>query len=197
MDWRGVFAKCLESTALIEPRGSDLVLPGDESTKLTVTGWSQACVAIRIRGGKRGGVDHVRGLRKDRGLERRADYILFVSLRESNYAVILEMKRSLRSRDPRAYEQVRATRPIVAYLESLAWNVGCRCARVVLRHIVVGSESGDRIPKQAPRARPSSVGSRWRAADIEGTRFIAEELPLTWLVADPRQWEGSLEEDHP
>ena len=195
MTWRRVFAECLEPDALVEPEGDDLVLPGGDGTSLRVIGWSDGQAAIRIQADPgSGGVGHLTGIPPGRW-QKRADYILFENVEGSDYAVILEMKKSLRIRERKPYWQVRATRPIVAYLESLAWNVDSRVGRVVLRHVVVGRESGDRIPKQAPRARPRSLGCRWRVAGIEGVRFIAEELPLTWLVADPRQWDDCLEDD--
>ena len=195
MTWRRVFAKCLEPDALVEPEGDDLILPGGDGTSLRVIGWSDGQAAIRIRAdsGSRG-VGHVTGIAPGHW-QQRADYILFSHVNDVDYAVIVEMKKKLRPGDPKAYRQVRATRPIVAYLETLAGSVGRCVHRVVSRNVVVASEAEDRIPKRPPRFREGDVGSRWRLDGIEGVRFIAEELPLGWLVEDPGQWEDCLEGD--
>ena len=185
--WQSVFANCLESESLVESEERRIRLSGAEGTSLTLTGWNPSHAAIRIREkGKPGGVFHLPGLAQGSDRHRIADYILFAEIKGAHYAIIVEMKKTLRPGNRGGYRQVRATRPVVAYLKRLARDEGSRSGPVALRHVVVAAEPGDRLPKSPPRPEPIQAGCRWNEDGVHGLRFLAEQLPVEALVEDPK-----------
>lgn len=161
-----------------------------------------------LRGGAGSkGVGHVPGIAPGRRRQRRgrqqcrrqqiAGYILFATVDGRDYAVTIELKKSFRSGDRTPYCQLRATRPIVAYLESLARNEGRSAGAIVVRHVVVASESGGLLPKTFPRARFVPAGCRWSERDISGLRFVGEQLPFRALTGSPEDRAACPEESWP
>lgn len=184
--WQSVFANCLEPESLVKADGQRIHLPGAENTSLTLTGWNPAHAAVRIRGqGKRGGVEHLPGIAQGNNRHLIADYILFTEIEGSHYAIILELKKTLRPGDRKGYYQVRSTRPISAYLKRLARDEGYHSGPVAQRHVVVAAEAGSRVPKSPPRPVPIGAVCRWRIAGVAGLRFLAEQLPVEVLVENP------------
>ena len=184
--WRSVFANCLESESLVKSDGRRICLPGAENTNLALTGWNPSHAAIRIREqGRRGGVNHLPGIAQGSNRNLIADYILFAEIEGSHYAIILELKKTLRPGERKGYRQVRATRPVAAYPKRLARNEGYHSGPVALRHVVVAAEPGDRLPKSSPRPEPIGARCRWNEEGVHGLRFLAEQLPVEALVEDP------------
>lgn len=198
INWRSVFAGCLEPGSLVESDGSRLCLPGAGGTSLILTGWNCSHAAIRIRDQPGShGVGHLPGIAEGANRRRIADYILFTEVEGAHYAIMVEMKKTLHPGDRRAYLQVRATRPVAAYLTTLAQNEGGHSGPVVFRHVVVAAEREDRIPKTPPRPRLIEAGCRFDEAGVQGLRFLAGQLPVEALVADPEQRCECPEEQRP
>ena len=184
-DWHGVFAECLEDGCLIQADGTEIRLPGSEDTYLTVTGWSPANAAIRMRS-EGEGVGHPPGIAQKRELLRIADYVLFAEVKGKQYVLILEMKKQVGSGDTRPYEQVRRTRPVAAYLERLARDEGPPSSREINpRHVVVAAEAGGRIPKSPAKRRPFQPEHCWKRKGVGGWSFLGTRFPLRALIKAP------------
>ena len=186
--WRDVLAECLDPAGLVDCAGPRCRLRGSRGTELTITGWRPEFAAVRIRGEKgSAGVGHLPGVESRSGLLRSADYILFAQVENIPYAVVVELKKSLRPGDERAHEQVYRTRPMAAYLSRMARDSGVSGPQPELRHVVVAAQPGQLLRRPIARTAPLALVYEWRLGQVRGFHFLAEQLPIEALVADPSE----------
>lgn len=178
-DWRDVLSRCRDSPGLVQASARQCRLDGADGTSLTLTGWHPTDAAVRMRGAPgSAGVGHLPGLAGRRGLEQTADYVVFVERDGVHFGIIVELKKTLRLQDSKAFDQVRRTRPIAAYLARLAQDEGITDRPVTLRHVVVAAEPSRRLPKPPVRATRRGLRCRWDHAGISGAQFVATRLSL-------------------
>lgn len=125
-------------------------------------------------------VDHVPGLKDEKGVRRKCDYAMFVEVKGRTQIVLIELKLTLHQNDAEEdyKEQLRRTRPIVDYLRSIARleRHGVE-APSVIRYVLI-CEARRRLDKATVRYQPWKCIEKWERHGISGASFVGNCLPF-------------------
>ena len=136
--------------------------------------------------GKRTNLDpsHLPAL-QDRGdLKKICDYLLIGQLGDSDYALFVELKKTLREED-RPKEQLRRSLPILDYLLSVcAVEHGSRSHNLTRRYILIAEQSIDTLNKQRVRGEEAKKVNEETYKSTQITTFVGTSMHFATLVAD-------------
>ena len=166
----------LKENALEKAEGSDGIILRERQAKMAVQviHCPEPVTAIRL-----GKFSHLSVL-KDGPRKQQCDYLLIVQRNGIIHAVFIELKKTL-TQEERPKEQLRRSRPFLAYLLSVCEIESERSiARTRLTYIIIAEKRKERLDKQRVKIGPSRISleqyRKIKIATIVGTTVSLADL---------------------
>ena len=135
--------------------------------------------------GKRTNLDpsHLPAL-QDRGdLKKICDYLLIGQSDDSDYAIFVELKKTLRAEEERPKEQLRRSLPILDYLLSVcAVEHGSGEHNLTIRYILIAEQSIDTLNKQRVQGEEAEKVQEETYKSAQITTFVGTSMNFATLV---------------
>ena len=135
--------------------------------------------------GKRTNLDpsHLPAL-QDRGdLKKICDYLLIGQSDDSDYAIFVELKKTLREEEERPKEQLRRSLPILDYLLSVcAVEHGSGEHNLTIRYILIAEQSIDTLNKQRVQGTEAEKVQEETYKSTQITTFVGTSMNFATLV---------------
>ena len=117
--------------------------------------------------------------------EKRCDYLVVSEAGRKNLAVFVELKKTLDEDVSEGMNQLRQSRPLLDYLQSVCRiHVGrnSHSSETIIRYCLLGEQLNARIPKESPK-----VKRPWRVEmyrDIKVATFVGDVISFDELCTD-------------
>ena len=146
--------------------------------KVSVTTSSVPVTAIRLSKSS-----HLSVL-KDGPCKRICDYLLIFALDSKDYAILIELKKTLTDKQ-RPKEQLRRSLPFLAYLRSVCdveFSNETDNSNMCIRYFRIGERLSERFDKQFVRVVPNRIMRREEYKDIIVNTLIGPTITLATLT---------------
>ena len=147
----------------------------DADMSVQVTGISLSISTIIISK-----VGHLSCL-KDGKLKQKCDYLLITKINDKNYAIFIELKKTL-SEEDKPKEQLRRSLPLLDYFLSVCKIEYGNIPKVQLKYAIIAEKNNKRLDKQTTRVMPSKPVSKENHKSIEVMKFITPKISISELV---------------
>lgn len=180
MNWDRALRRVLEERVFVDAdAGGEVRLEERGEMAVTLFGVAAGAATISLRS-----LDHLSAVKRGER-RRKCDYIVLVALGQVDYAILVELKKTI-GYDTRPLDQLVRTRPIVEYLGALGRLEDGPRGPFEFRYVVFARRFGANLMKDAVRVNPKE--SAWRRC-WKGERFAIfarDRISLAAVLAATR-----------
>lgn len=125
-------------------------------------------------------VNHLSCLKEGK-LKQICDYLLVAQINDSNYAIFIELKKTL-TEENKPKEQLRRSLPLLDYLLSVCKIEFGNVPKVLIKYVIIAEKLNERLDKQRTRVRPRRPLAKETHETIEILTFITPKIGITELA---------------
>lgn len=180
MNWDGALRRALEERVFVDAdAGGEVRLEEKGEMAVTLFGVAAGAATMSLRS-----LDHLSAVKQGEWRQK-CDYIVLVALNQVDYAVMVELKKTV-GHDTKPLDQLVRTKPIVEYLAALGRLEDGPRGPLDCRYVVFARRFGANLMKDAVRVNPKESARRrcWKGERF--AIFAQDRISLDAVLAATR-----------